>query len=130
MKTLHTPEPWRVGALGYIEAGAETIADMLDFYSSDMAEANARRIVACVNRLASFTTEQIEDAGFDLAGTAEWVAREQRVLEQLRKMEAQRNQLLAALAAIKQITDGSQPIDPAGAAMVAASAIAAVKESK
>lgn len=47
----------------------------------------------------------------------------------LHNVLAERDQLLAALKAIKQITDGSQPIDAAGAAMVAESAIAAAAEA-
>lgn len=48
----------------------------------------------------------------------------------LHNVLAERDQLLAALKAIKQITDGSQPIDAAGAAMVAEAAIAAAEAAQ
>lgn len=63
--------------------------------------ADARRLVACWNRLLPLTTAQIEDDGFDLADTAEWVAREQELLRRANKMEQQCGQMLAALEAAK-----------------------------
>jgi hypothetical protein len=36
-------------------------------YGVKLNGANARRLVACWNRLTQFTTEQIEDLGYDLA---------------------------------------------------------------
>lgn len=142
MSTIHTP-----GRVTFKEDGDANHYSMLTEdgrwwlavlvngeQTSERQIANFRRLAACWNRLEPFTTEQIEDPGFDLAGTAEWVALSQELQANLRKASAEQyqllqkcEQLLAALATIKQITDGSQPIDAAGAAMVAESAIAAVK---
>lgn len=73
--------------------------------------ANARRLVACWNRLGCFSTEQIEDLGYDLAGTGalhqEIESLKAEVAEQCRlnsmgaereaRLRAQRDELLAAL---------------------------------
>lgn len=127
MKTLHTPEPWFCDGdaiYNNVDCAGDPIAHVLTMPFDDAGNAvDARRIVACVNRLASFTTEQIEDAGFDLAGTAEWVTREQKVLEQLRKIAAQREQLLAALEELLLADSAGTPFAEAQAR----AAIAAVK---
>lgn len=75
----HTKEPWCVGNTThengeFIETaimaleGRASVAVCLDFGFNNlgMRESNARRIVACVNRLAPFKTEHIEDFGYDL----------------------------------------------------------------
>lgn len=77
-----------------------------------------------VFNLVKYVPEETVAAAVVAEGISEYERglRDGAVLE--RKKVAQ---LVAALAAIKQITDGSQPIDAAGAAMVAESAIAQVK---
>ena len=62
--------------------------DKYDF--EDAWEANARRLVACWNRLEMFCTEDIEDKDCDLFGA---VALEKR----LTAMTAQRDELLTAM---------------------------------
>jgi hypothetical protein len=57
-------------------------------------EADARRLVACWNRLEQFSTEQIEDMGFDLAGSG-------ALYQELWNMQRQRNNLLVALQEIE-----------------------------
>lgn len=60
----HTPEPWKTGA-GYeqqepgvyIYGGDGLIVSSED---TEITEANARRIVACVNACAGISTEQLE----------------------------------------------------------------------
>ncbi|WP_324042696.1 hypothetical protein [Aeromonas caviae] len=82
----HTPEPWKVQHPHAGQRGWE-IADSsgLNQVSQDVTEANARRIVACVNRLAPFTTEQIEN-GINLV-----------------ELVQQRDELLAALEEAKSV---------------------------
>lgn len=108
MTTQHTPEPWSFSIEevfdndGVPESvirgidGRACVAVAIDFGPNNpgMREANARRIAACVNRLAPFTTEQIEDAGYDL-----FADQRPRLYEtecKLRKVEQQRDELLAA----------------------------------
>ena len=93
----HTKEPWRIDRddrpdmewNNHIVSEAEPHLTIC-FMSHDgtpentTGEANARRIVACVNALAGFTTEEIE-AGVDLV-----------------KLKRQRDDLLAAQEGIKK----------------------------
>lgn len=79
----HTPEPWHVvnhpvddWTIQDREGG---VGRCVATKYGDSSIANARRIVACVNMLAAFSTEEIE-AGIDLA-----------------ELKRQRDQLLAAL---------------------------------
>lgn len=74
--------------------------------TSERQIANFRRLAACWNRLEQFTTEQIEDFGYDLAGTAEWVAREQELYRRARGMELQRDRLLELLKQFDSIMEG------------------------
>ncbi len=61
----HTPEPWEITDGYWVEADEARVASCL---SSSLksgsrelpAEANARRIVACVNALAGISTETLE----------------------------------------------------------------------
>lgn len=72
-KTEHTPEPWRVelvnhalGDTGDYEGVVEIRSGdakrpMIEIWDdSDEAEANARRIVACVNACAGIPTDDLE----------------------------------------------------------------------
>lgn len=67
----HTAEPWQVGRGSRIEAGGYIVADMTHrpVFSGALApkprpsaEADARRIVACVNACAGISTEALERA--------------------------------------------------------------------
>lgn len=57
-------------------------------------EANRRRLVACWNRLEKFTTEQIEDMGYDLFAD---------VRPDFERATRQRDELLAALTHIEGV---------------------------
>ena len=91
------------GISGYsIIAGGETIAYTTGNGSprgmarerSGENEATARRLVACWNRLQDFTTEQIEDFGYDLFA---------EVRPHYEQAIRQRDELLAAL---QMVSDG------------------------
>jgi hypothetical protein len=94
----HTKEPWvsewqdgeDSGHWIYNTGkGGDEYAIAVTFLLNPKAEQDARRIVACVNRLAPFTTEQIEN-GIDL------VAQQQRITS----LEAQNKELREALCKI------------------------------
>ena len=96
----HTPGPWVIGRPP--PNGEQTIGDknglMVAVATTGYgvnSEANARRIVACVNRLAQFTTEQIEDFGYDLF--AEDRPRLVEAQNEIHLLKKQRDELLAAL---------------------------------
>ena len=67
----------------------------LEQLCQDITEANARRLAACWNRLEPFTTEQIEDFGYDLF--SEERPRYLEAVQELRAIHAQRDELLGAL---------------------------------
>lgn len=66
----HTPEPWRAsdyatsgGSSGAcIMVGDDTVLDLpyCEAWSSEVQDANARRIVACVNACAGIPTDKLE----------------------------------------------------------------------
>lgn len=71
MSEQHTPEPWSVTVLfndgGYriIDKEYDAVCDLYfrdngKILDHENAEANARRIVACVNALSSVSTEDLE----------------------------------------------------------------------
>ena len=97
----HTPEPWRTDAeCGFPQDIHDSKGNLFlrcgsDFDNEIYGETNSRRIVACVNRLAQFTTEQIEDFGYDLfAKDRPRLVEAQNEIHLLKK---QRDELLAAL---------------------------------
>ena len=100
----HTPEPWRTDAeCGFPQDIHDSKGNLFlrcgsDFDNEIYGEANARRIVACVNRLAQFTTEQIEDFGYDLF--AEDRPRLVEAQNEIHLLKKQRDELLAATEAI------------------------------
>lgn len=71
MATEHKPTPWSVTehpdngeeglAIYYINSGDNTFGDVANTYIDDGGH-NARRIVACVNACAEFSTEVLESA--------------------------------------------------------------------
>ena len=88
----HTPGPWLTqestehwGRVNVTIVSADNNIEVVTAWqgNSEKNRANARRIVACVNWLAQFTTEQIEDFGYDLTGISSlqnklWLAQHQR----------------------------------------------------
>ena len=102
----HTPEPWSAGVIKYkgewhftaVPVGNEgkiiALCGLAGANGEDESIANARRIVACVNRLAQFTTEQIEDFGYDLF--AEDRPRLVEAQNEIHLLKKQRDELLAA----------------------------------
>ena len=68
MATEHTPEPWRVfdrydPLVIATDKEGISIATLSKDWSMPM-EANARRIVACVNKLAEWSDEQLADSNW------------------------------------------------------------------
>lgn len=78
MENKHTPEPWTLNGksikrdyrqIGLTADAGETIASVMGgntsgphfVQSDDECEANARRIVACVNACAGISTENLEE---------------------------------------------------------------------
>lgn len=105
----HTPEPWHLcevenetGRIKHlVPVDAENMS-LLTIVENDQAtfaaiynDDDARRITACVNRLAQFTTEQIEDFGYDLF--AEDRPRLVEAQNEIHLLKKQRDELLAAL---------------------------------
>lgn len=100
MTTQHTPEPWRVAEESFDNGGIQesvirgldgraAIAVTLEFGPNNpgMREANARRIVACVNACAGIRTEALEHRTHMLKAEDDSIATNQQ----------QRDELLAAL---------------------------------
>lgn len=95
-----TPTPWREGktggtvvadsAVGLTLMGA-TDPDAFEYYGGNLiaesvSPANARRIVACVNAMKDFTTEQLEKYGPLFIKVAEGVLLCTVVLEEIAEM--------------------------------------------
>ena len=103
----HTPEPWKWHAQGEANEYCMLTHDgrwVISFrqngeLTDERQKANARRIAACVNRLAGFKTEDIENPACDLTGHGE-------LLSKLIYLEMQRDKLLAALNLIEVDKDG------------------------
>lgn len=81
---IHTPEPWEVTDLRYIRQSNEPRHVVARASKMDGMEANARRIVACVNACAGISTELLECPGGNVAKVAG-------------RLMKQRDELLAAL---------------------------------
>ena len=83
----HSPEPWKVCDAGdfvshegdgrnplcWIEAGGRFVAET-EYSDVDNDEANARRIVACVNACYGFATEELEALTKHGGTLAQWIA--------------------------------------------------------
>ena len=103
----HTPEPWAWHAQGEANEYCMLTHDgrwVIAFrqngeFTDERQKANARRIAACVNRLAGFKTEDIENPACDLTGHG-------ALLSKLIYIEMQRDRLLAALHLIETDKDG------------------------
>ena len=103
----HTPEPWKWHAQWEANEYCMLTHDgrwVISFrqngeLTDERQKANARRIAACVNRLAGFKTEDIENPECDLTGHG-------ALLSKLFYLEMQRDKLLAALNLIEVDKDG------------------------
>lgn len=103
----HTPEPWKWHAQGEANEYCMLTHDgrwVIAFrqngeLADERQKANARRIAACVNRLAGFKTEDIENPACDLTGHG-------ALLSKLIYLEMQLDKLLAALNLIEVDKDG------------------------
>lgn len=110
MEQKHTPEPWRVsgnGTMRFIDASvckgmSQKVATCMRVEYGDM-EANARRIVACVNACAGLDTYLLENSG-DIASAA--IAQAQYI----QKIEKQRDMLLEALEFLLNDAESVQDI--------------------
>lgn len=110
----HTPEPWhlcevenetgRIKHLVPIDAEKMSLLTIVENDQATFAaiynDDDARRIVACVNRLRNFTTEQIEDLGYDLF--AEDRPRLFEAQNEILRLEKQRDELLSDLTEAKR----------------------------
>lgn len=103
----HTPEPWKWHAQGEANEYCMLTHDgrwVIAFrqngeLTDERQQANARRIAACVNRLAGFKTDDIENPACDITGHG-------AMLSKLIYIEMQRDRLLAALNLIETDKDG------------------------
>lgn len=103
----HTPEPWKWHPQGEANEYCMLTHDgrwVIAFrqngeLTDERQQANARRIAACVNRLAGFKTDDIENPACDITGHG-------AMLSKLIYVEMQRDRLLAALNLIETDKDG------------------------
>ena len=101
----HTPEPWATQSGGIIYSKhlewrapwAINARDTGRRYPAELQEANARRIVACVNRLEGFDTSDIENPSIDLFGVSSLQHRANMAEASLHAARCQRDELLATL---------------------------------
>ena len=94
----HTPEPWRVGRPGTVVSDTPVPgmggSDAVEYYGGHLIgesiiEANARRIVACVNACRGIGTDELEQHGLVSA-----------VGYELMELTKQRDELLEAAKAV------------------------------
>ena len=98
-KNKHTPEPWRSEGLTILDADGHIIFRMdVSFYLPEERKDAARRIVACVNACAGFSTETLE-----LIAS---VGGMQHKMTATAAVASQRDKLLAALNLIEVDKDG------------------------
>ena len=92
----HTPEPWSVSPLvTHIHVGSVALCRLFDEEGENYEnhEANARRIVACVNALENVSTEWLEqNKSIVVLGSP--------IADRFREIEKQRDELLAALGGV------------------------------
>ena len=104
----HTPEPWRVGR-PFTVVSDTPVPEMggsyaVEYYGGHLIgesiiEANARRIVACVNACAGMMNDELE--GGLLIGVMQ---------SKIDRLECQRDELLAALQGMIDIANDSQGV--------------------
>lgn len=97
----HTKEPWVFGTHGQIigsDGKGDTVCLMI---GDEIVEANARRIVACVNACAGISTAALEHRAHLLKAEDDTFA----------ELEKQRDELLVALAGMLEVYGGSRDKD-------------------
>ena len=127
--TAHTPEPWKWHTQGEANEYCMLTHDgrwVISFrqngeLTDELQKANARRIAACVNRLAEFKTEDIENPACDLTGHG-------ALLSKLIYLEMQRDKLLYALHLALPFVEDCES-DPCYKAGAAAKAVASIKSA-
>ena len=97
MENKHTPEPWRTDTKSgfpcdiHEEQNMNLLASTISCHVDEVeAEANARRIVACVNACSGITTSELERVNGDVTP----------IFELLMQTTKQRDELLSALERI------------------------------
>ena len=108
----HTQEPWRVGRPGTVVSDTPVPgmggSDAVEYYGGHLigesiVEANARRIVACVNAIAGVPTEWLEK--FSIDGS-------ENVAQENARLTKQRDELLDVLEmAVEQMESDSIQIE-------------------
>ena len=100
----HTPEPWEVTDLRYIRQSNEPRHVVARASKMDGMEANARRIVACVNACAGIETYALElmTGELSLLNQVTHKTRE-RPTKKAVQYRKQRDALLAALTEIAEL---------------------------
>ena len=96
----HTPGPWAVNFTKFSEVRAENgavIARCLKLTSLTNLEANARRIVACVNACEGVSTKHLENN----LPIRELVTRHNEVLREIEALKAERAGLVDDINALK-----------------------------
>ena len=96
----HTPGPWAVNFTKFSEVRAENgavIARCLKLTSLTNLEANARRIVACVNACEGVSTKHLENN----LPIRELVTRHNEVLREIEALKAERVGLVDDINALK-----------------------------
>lgn len=95
----HTPEPWEVTDLRYIRQSNEPRHVVARAAKMDGMEANARRIVACVNACEGIDTESLESIAGRIAAKSvlQMHANYGSNKAKVAAMEQQHDRLLAAL---------------------------------
>ena len=120
----HTPEPWRTDAeCGFPQDIHDSKGNLFlrcgsDFDNEIYGEANARRIVACVNACAGISQQYLEELNGETLADKQMVLitqrdeysllayRRQNILDEVIK---QRDELLAAMIHIQQVACSGSP---------------------
>ena len=103
----HTPEPWEVTDSRYIRQSNGPRHVVARATKMDGMEANARRIVACINACEGMDTESLESIAGRIAAKsvlqmhANYVGNKAKFAS----LEEQRDKLLAALVYVIRISD-------------------------
>ena len=103
----HTPGPWAVNFTKFSEVRAENgavIARCLKLTSLTNLEANARRIVACVNACEGVSTKHLENN----LPIRELVTRHNEVLREIEALKAERAGLVDDINALKDETQSQR----------------------
>lgn len=125
----HTKEPWAMEQTEKVESNLDVF--IRDSHGDGIAwaynEANARRIVACVNACVGFSTEHLEKSYDGVSMDLRFVTDLQASC--ISRLEIQRDELVAALNEIASWRDGpevSGHFDEPGSAFIARKALAKI----